>query len=74
MVVRHKVLGVGPKHRFVLQDVQHKNKEGGERKRDRQKKKQLDRQQRSSDSTRHFGPLRREANASRGSTVLPTPR
>lgn len=41
LVVRHKVLGVGPKHRFVLQDAetQHKNKEDGERKRDRQKKK-----------------------------------
>lgn len=35
LVVRHKVLGVGPKHRFVLwgcRDVQHKNKEDGERK------------------------------------------
>lgn len=34
LVVRHKVLGVGPKHRFVLQDAetQHKNKEDGERK------------------------------------------
>lgn len=34
MVVRHKVLGVGPKHRLVLQDAEmdDTNKEDGKRK------------------------------------------
>lgn len=56
MVVRHKVLGVGPKHGFVLQDAETDDtKKQGRwgKERDRQKKKSLDRQQRSSDSTRH---------------------
>lgn len=59
MVVRHKVLGVGPKHGLVLQDAEmgrQTDKEDGKRKKegDRQKKKKLDQQQLSTDSTRQF--------------------
>lgn len=55
LVVRHKVLGVGPEHGFVLRDAETEDRERrwGEREETEKRKSQLEQQQQSSASTGH---------------------